>query len=68
MLENLKEDQTYTVKIAARTNSGLGFWSKEYVIGKCLSIKLTPFLSFRVMEVGGGGREYVQATAFVLVF
>lgn len=67
MLENLKEDQTYTVKIAARTNSGLGFWSKEYVIGKCLSIKLTPFLSFRVMEVGGW-RGYVQETAFVPVF
>ncbi|XP_078326437.1 roundabout homolog 2-like isoform X8 [Crassostrea virginica] len=32
-LENLKADQSYTVKIAARTNTGLGFWSQEYVIG-----------------------------------
>ncbi|XP_061183726.1 roundabout homolog 1-like isoform X6 [Saccostrea echinata] len=33
VLENLKADQTYTVKIAARTISGVGSWSKEYVIG-----------------------------------
>ncbi|XP_062583892.1 roundabout homolog 1-like [Saccostrea cucullata] len=33
VLENLKADQTYTVKIAARTISGLGSWSKEYIIG-----------------------------------
>ncbi|XP_056010134.1 roundabout homolog 2-like isoform X15 [Ostrea edulis] len=33
ILENLKADQTYTVKIAARTSGGVGSWSKEYMIG-----------------------------------
>lgn len=41
------------MKIVVRINFGLGFWSKEYVIGKCFFLKLILFLLFRVMEVGG---------------